>query len=149
MTDIVDTKTRSRMMSGICGKNTKPEIYVRQALHASGFRYRLHRKDLPGKPDIVLPRYHAVIFVNGCFWHGHNCRLFKWPQTRPDFWYAKISGNKERDHRNTNALLNQGWRVFIVWECALKGIKIEARAMMLESMFDWLKSNSRFNEMPN
>ena len=136
------------MMSGIRAKNTKPEIFICHALHTRGFRYRLHRKDLPGKPDIVLPRYNAVIFVNGCFWHGHGCRLFKWPKTRADFWHTKISGNKERDRSNTDALLAQGWRVFIVWECALKGVRSDARVVMLEDLFGWIKSDNHFDETP-
>lgn len=120
MTDIVDSATRSRMMSGIRGKNTKPEIAVRQALHAAGFRFRLHRKDLPGSPDIVLPRYRAVIFVHGCFWHGHGCRYFKVPKTRTDFWLDKITANARRDRQNEDALMAMGWSVFVVWECDIR-----------------------------
>lgn len=121
MTDIVDPATRSRMMSGIRAKNTKPEIIVRQALHKAGFRFRIHRKDLPGKPDIVLPKYRAVIFVHGCFWHGHNCSLFKWPGTRQEFWREKIGRNQANDNWATQSLLANGWRVGVVWECALRG----------------------------
>lgn len=120
MADIVDPATRSRMMSGIRGKNTKPELLIRKALHARGFRYRLHC-DLPGKPDICLPKHRAVIFVHGCFWHGHDCHLFKWPGTRPEFWRAKIGRNREVDAAAEAALLAAGWRVGTVWECALKG----------------------------
>lgn len=120
MTDVVDQATRSRMMSGIRGKNTKPEWQVRRGLHVRGFRYRLHPKDLPGKPDLVLPKYKAAIFVHGCFWHGHNCRLFKWPSTRQEFWRQKIEGNVERDRRAIDALVEMGWRVATVWECGLR-----------------------------
>lgn len=120
MTDVVDTSTRSRMMSGIKGKNTKPEIIVRQALHRAGFRFRLHRKDLPGKPDIVLPKYHAVIFVHGCFWHGHDCRYFNVPKTRTDFWLNKIMANARRDRIQEDALKSAGWTVFTVWECEIR-----------------------------
>lgn len=120
MVDVVDKKTRSRMMSGIRGKNTKPEIIVRKALHAAGYRFRLHRKDLPGKPDIVLPKYKTVIFVHGCFWHKHDCRYFKWPKTRPDFWREKIEGNVERDRLAYEKLEEMGWRVKVVWECELE-----------------------------
>ena len=109
------------MMSGIRGKNTKPELIIRKALHRKGFRFRLYDKTLPGKPDIVLPKYHAVIQIQGCFWHGHDCHLFKWPSSRPEFWKDKIEGNRERDIRNQEALLNLGWRIFTLWECALKG----------------------------
>lgn len=108
------------MMSGIRGKNTKPEIIVRKALHAAGYRFRLHRKDLPGKPDIVLPKYKTVIFVHGCFWHKHDCRYFKWPKTRPDFWREKIEGNVERDRLAYEKLEEMGWRVKVVWECELE-----------------------------
>lgn len=107
-------------MSGIRGKNTKPELMIRKALHARGFRYRLHC-GLPGKPDICLPKHRAVIFVHGCFWHGHGCHLFKWPKTREDFWRAKIERNREVDARSMEALVKAGWRVATVWECALKG----------------------------
>lgn len=107
-------------MSGIRGKNTKPELMIRKALHARGFRYRLHC-DLPGKPDICLPKHRAVIFVHGCFWHGHGCHLFKWPKTREEFWKAKIERNREVDARSMEALVKAGWRVATVWECALKG----------------------------
>ena len=119
--DIVPSETRSRMMSGIRGKNTKPELLIRKALHHRGFRFKLYDKTLPGKPDIVLPKYHAVIQIQGCFWHGHNCHLFKWPSSRPEFWKDKIEGNRERDIRNQEALLSLGWRIFTLWECALKG----------------------------
>ena len=99
MVDVVDTATRSRMMAGIKGKNTQPERLVRSLLHRKGFRFRLNVRELPGKPDIVLPSYHAVIFVNGCFWHGHDCVRFKWPKTRTDFWQHKIEGNRSNDQK--------------------------------------------------
>lgn len=142
MADIVDPATRSRMMSGIRGKNTKPELLIRKALHARGFRYRLHC-DLPGKPDICLPKHRAVIFVNGCFWHGHDCHLFKWPSTRPEFWQAKIGRNRELDAKAEAALLGMGWRVAAVWECALKGrrrLDISEVAYKLEQ---WLVSSHK------
>jgi DNA mismatch endonuclease (patch repair protein) len=119
--DIVDRETRSRMMSGIRGKNTKPEILVRKGLHARGFRFRLHSPKVPGKPDLVLPRYRAAIFVHGCFWHGHDCHLFKMPSTRTEFWQAKIARNRERDVEVRSSLLEAGWRRLVIWECALKG----------------------------
>ena len=121
MADIVDKDTRSRMMSGIRGKDTKPEIAIRKALFARGLRYRIHYTRLPGKPDIVLPKHKAIILVNGCFWHGHDCHLFKWPSTRKDFWKEKISLNRERDKKNIDLYHQRGWRVMTVWECALKG----------------------------
>lgn len=109
------------MMAGIGPANTKPEMMIRRGLHALGWRYRLHVKDLPGKPDLVFPRRKAVIFVHGCFWHGHACPLFRWPSTREEFWRAKISGNVARDHRVRQQLLDARWRVLDVWECALRG----------------------------
>ena len=146
MVDVVDSATRSRMMSGIRGRNTKPEILIRSLLHRHGFRFRLHVRDLPGKPDIVLPRYHAVVFVHGCFWHGHDCPLFKWPGTRPDFWREKIGRNQANDNRAREALLANGWRVGIVWECALRGAgkKIVGVA---QSLADWLRSDAPLIEV--
>jgi DNA mismatch endonuclease (patch repair protein) len=108
------------MMSGI-QKDTSPEMLVRKALFREGYRYRLHYPMLPGRPDLVLPKYRAVILVNGCFWHGHGCHLFKWPISRTDFWRKKISGNVERDRRNLAKYHEAGWRVLVIWECALKG----------------------------
>jgi DNA mismatch endonuclease (patch repair protein) len=110
-------------MAAIKGKDTKPELLIRRSLHARGLRYRLHDRKLPGRPDLVFQKYRAVLFVNGCFWHGHDCPMFRWPQTRPKFWREKISGNISRDIRNEDALKEMGWRVGIVWECALKGPK--------------------------
>lgn len=121
MTDVVDKKTRSRMMSGIRAKDTKPELLIRKALFARGFRYRIHDKRLPGKPDLVFPKYNAVIFVHGCFWHRHKCHLFKWPSTRPEFWKSKINRNVEVDKNNYTSLKNNGWRILTIWECSLKG----------------------------
>lgn len=108
------------MMSGIRGKNTRPEMIVRQGLHRLGFRFRLHDKRLPGKPDLVLPKYHAVIFVNGCFWHGHDCHLFRWPTTRENFWRTKIEKTVARDNRNKKELKRFGFKVLVVWECELR-----------------------------
>jgi DNA mismatch endonuclease (patch repair protein) len=121
MTDIVDSSTRSRMMAGIQGKDTTPEMQIRRGLHALGFRFRLHDRKLPGRPDLVLPGYRAVIFVHGCFWHHHpGCHYATMPATRPDFWQKKFRENRERDARNRQKLEEQGWRVFTVWECGLK-----------------------------
>lgn len=138
MVDVVDVATRSRMMSGIQGKNTKPEILVRKALHARGFRFRLHVKSLPGKPDLVLPKYNAVVFVHGCFWHGHPCRYFKIPQTRPDFWLDKIGKNQVRDRFQEASLLDQGWRVLVVWECAVRSMKREKSLLLIDLIAEWL-----------
>jgi DNA mismatch endonuclease (patch repair protein) len=115
--DVVDAATRSRMMAGIRGKDTKPEMIVRRALHARGFRYRLHNRALPGSPDLCFPKYRSVIFVHGCFWHGHKCKYFKWPKSRQAFWREKIQNNQARDVRSQTALANLGWRSRTVWEC--------------------------------
>lgn len=122
MADIVSPEKRSQMMAGIRGQDTKPEITVRRLLFAKGYRFRLRLKDLPGKPDIVLPKYNAIIFIHGCFWHGHQaCSLFRMPKSKQGFWSDKISANIIRDEKNIAKLLEMGWRVCTVWECALKG----------------------------
>lgn len=141
MADIVTAEVRSRMMSGIRGTNTKPELLLRKGLHAMGFRFRLHERSLPGKPDIVLPRYKAVIFAHGCFWHGHDCHLFKWPSTRPEFWQAKIARNRAVDERTDAALEGAGWRQAIVWECALKGKTRLPLEDVIQSCAEWLRSD--------
>lgn len=121
MVDVVSVAVRSAMMAGIKGKNTKPEMLVRKALFAEGYRFRLHRKDLSGNPDIVLPGCKVAIFVHGCFWHAHQrCRLAKLPATRPDFWREKLAGNAARDEAAVSALRLQGWRVLVIWECFLR-----------------------------
>lgn len=108
-------------MAGIRSRNTKPEMLIRKAIHALGYRYRLHAKELPGKPDLVFPRRHAVIFVHGCFWHGHDCPLFHWPVSRTEFWRSKIAGNVTRDFKSRVQLIGKGWRVLEIWECTLRG----------------------------
>lgn len=148
MTDIVDDKTRSRMMSGIQGKNTRPELVIRSGLHRSGYRFRIHYGELPGRPDIVLPKYRAIIIVNGCFWHGHNCRLFKWPRTRADFWEKKIKGNIERDRRNLRYYRATGWRVLTIWECAVRGMSEANIGILFAEVEAWLGSDRRFLEIP-
>lgn len=147
MADVVDAATRSRMMSGIRGKNTKPELMIRKALHARGFRYRIHCKDLPGNPDLCLPKHRAVIFVHGCFWHGHGCHLFKWPRTREEFWRAKIERNQEVDARSMAALANAGWRVATVWECSLKGRRDEVPDELVLELDVWLRGDAESLEM--
>lgn len=142
--DIVSAKKRSEMMSGIKGRDTRPEMLVRSFLHAKGFRFRLHRRDLPGSPDLVLPKYNACIFVHGCFWHRHQgCRYATTPATRADFWARKFEGNVTRDHRNVQSLLDAGWRVLIVWECGLR------QRANLEDISNWLvDAPSRLLEWP-
>ncbi|MFV0359108.1 very short patch repair endonuclease [Tropicimonas sp.] len=137
MTDIVDQQTRSRMMSGIRGKNTKPELALRRALHACGFRFRLHSKKVHGRPDLALPKYRAVVFVHGCFWHRHEgCRYTTTPATRSEFWQAKFAANVARDSVVRGALLDQGWRVATIWECALR--KPEQVSVAADRLAEWL-----------
>ena len=142
MPDVHDRATRSRNMSAISGKNTKPELVIRKALHATGLRYRLHRKDLPGRPDLVFPKYHAVVFVNGCFWHGHDCALFRWPGSRREFWENTITSTQVRDARNLKDLAHRCWRTGIVWECALKGKNRLALTSITDDIRKWLLSDA-------
>lgn len=146
MTDVVDKATRSRMMAGIRGKNTKPEMIVRKALHARGFRFRLHDKKIPGKPDIILPKYNSLIIINGCFWHGHTCKYFKLPKNNTDFWLKKINSNQSRDTLITKKQLNAGWRCLIIWECAIRAIKHQeiVQNNLAEIIVCWLKSHSAY-----
>ena len=126
MADVHNKATRSYNMSRIKGKNTKPEMLVRKFLHAKGYRYKLHDKNLPGKPDIVLPKYNTIIFVHGCFWHGHaNCKYFVVPKTRTQWWTNKINRNKANDEKAVKALRKDGWNAIVVWECGLKAAKVE------------------------
>lgn len=121
MSDVHSKKTRSYNMSQIKGKDTKPEMLVRKFLHANGFRYKLHDKSLPGKPDIVLPKYKTIIEVQGCYWHGHeNCKYFILPKSNTEFWENKIDGNIKRDIKNHKKLNELGWQLIILWECELK-----------------------------
>jgi DNA mismatch endonuclease (patch repair protein) len=129
-------------MSGIRGANTKPERYVRSLLHRNGFRFRLNARDLPGRPDIVLPRYSAVLLVHGCFWHGHNCPLYRLPATRREFWEAKIERNRENDRRALAALRAAGWRVATVWECAMRGPGALSDATLTGSLARWLRGKA-------
>ncbi|MDR0736536.1 MAG: very short patch repair endonuclease [Zoogloeaceae bacterium] len=138
MPDIFSPETRSRMMSGIRSKNTSPELFLRYALHRMGFRYRLHVNSLPGKPDMVFPIRRAVIFVHGCFWHGHNCHLFKWPSSHADFWRKKIESNRKHDIMISAELNRAGWRVLTVWECAVKGKYRLAKGRVLDMAANWL-----------
>lgn len=139
MTDIVDKQTRSRMMAGIRGKDTRPELVLRHALHARGLRYQLHRKGIQGRPDLVFPRFRAVLFVHGCFWHRHSgCRFTTTPSTRPEFWQAKFVANVVRDSAVRATLIEAGWRMATVWECALrKQEQVEATTDRLDA---WLHS---------
>lgn len=141
MTDIVDKQTRSRMMARIRGKDTKPELVLRRALHARGFRYRLHVKGMRGRPDLVFAKFRAVVFVHGCFWHRHSgCRFTTTPSTRPQFWQDKFAANVVRDNAMCAGLIEAGWRTATVWECALrKPQQVEATADQLGT---WLRSGA-------
>ena len=141
MVDIFSTEVRSRMMSGIRSKDTIPEIIVRKGLHRLGFRYRVNDRRIPGKPDLHFPKWNALVFVHGCFWHGHDCHLFRLPKTRTGFWNAKIEKNRERDRLTESNLLAGGWRLAIVWECALKGRQRLEQQQMLDGLASWLRSD--------
>lgn len=139
MTDVMSAEKRSALMSRIKGKDTTPELLVRRLLWRSGFRFRLHARQLPGRPDIILPRWHAAVFVHGCFWHFHeDCRYSQLPATRADFWKAKLEGNRARDLRKASALLTAGWRVAVLWECAIR-TDVMGTVGHLE---DWIRGNS-------
>lgn len=135
-------------MAGIRGKNTSPELVVRRELHRRGFRFRLHSMALPGRPDIVLPKYRAVILVNGCFWHRHGCHFFKWPSTDSEKWRQKLEKNFVRDAENLEAFDRLGWRVLVIWECALKGpdrLTVVAVGDLVEA---WVRGGKDFAEIP-
>jgi len=147
MTDVVSPEKRSQMMAGIKGKNTKPEIAIRKALFAQGWRYRIHDKRLPGTPDLVFPGRKAVIFVEGCYWHGHDCHLFRLPSSRTEFWAKKIEGNRQRDIRVREELQTLGWRHLTVWECALKGRTRLPFPAVVDTIVEWLESPEPVGEI--
>jgi DNA mismatch endonuclease (patch repair protein) len=130
------------MMSGIRSSNTKPEIMIRKSLHASGFRYRLHAREVPGTPDMVFPRYDAAVFVNGCFWHGHDCHLFRLPSTRTEFWAEKIERNRKRDMTVRQELQNSRWRTLTIWECAIKGRNSIGLLEVVSATASWLREGT-------
>lgn len=140
MADVHDKKIRRKNMAAIKSRNTKPELTIRRELYARGYRYRLHSPALPGKPDLILRSRNAVIFINGCFWHGHDCDLFKWPGTNPDFWRTKIEGNRKRDKKVVKELTELGWRVGVIWECSLRGKKREPLMEVIDKISIWLSS---------
>ena len=137
--------SRSENMSRIRCKDTKPEFIIRRGLHAAGFRFRLHRRDLPGTPDLVLKRFNVAMFVHGCFWHAHSgCGNFKMPGTRTDFWKQKLLGNRARDEADIATLLEMGWRVLVVWECATRKKNTEE---LIQKIILWLQSSGKFGEL--
>ncbi|MEW6595310.1 MAG: DNA mismatch endonuclease Vsr [Thermodesulfobacteriota bacterium] len=141
MTDVLTPQQRRLNMSRIKGRDTKPEMFLRRGLHGRGLRFRLYRCDLPGCPDLTFPSHHAVIFVHGCFWHGHGCILCKIPETHSDFWIAKIARNVERDRQAVRKLLKGGWRVLIVWECAMRGRGRLSEAYLLKCCETFIRSH--------
>lgn len=146
--DVHSPEQRSFNMSRIRGKDSCPEMMVRRCLWSNGYRYRLHSKDLPGKPDIVLPKYKAVIFVHGCFWHRHDCKATATPSTNQEFWLKKFADTITRDKRNTQKLFDCGWRVAIVWECVLRGKK-ELPDIIATELVDWLHSELKLLSIPS
>lgn len=141
MADVLSKEQRQKCMSHIKSKNTKPEVLVRRFLFANGYRFRLYRKDLPGKPDIVLPKYKTVIFINGCFWHGHSgCKYATIPETNREFWSNKIFGNVERDKVTFSSLEKMGWRVIVIWQCELKP---KTKDQTLQNLISTLKNGQR------
>ena len=146
MTDIVSPEKRSRMMSRIKGKNSVPEMLVRKVLFAMGYRFRLHRRDLPGTPDITMPRYKIAIFVHGCFWHAHKgCKYAKIPSTRIEFWTAKLRANVDRDQRAVDKLTELGWRVLTVWECSTRDREVAAG--LPAALRQWINSDVSLGEI--
>jgi DNA mismatch endonuclease (patch repair protein) len=131
---------RKRNMGSIRARNTRPEMIIRRGLHARGFRYRLHVRNLPGTPDLVFAGRRAAVFVHGCFWHGHDCSLFKMPASNGEFWEAKISRNQVRDRLVAEALIKAGWRILTIWECALRGPGRIPEAALFDQVSDWLMS---------
>ncbi|MBK7344863.1 MAG: DNA mismatch endonuclease Vsr [Saprospiraceae bacterium] len=147
MPDIVSTAKRSQMMSGIRNKDTKIEVLFRKALFAKGFRYRLNSKKLPGKPDLLLPKYKTAIFIHGCFWHHHSCYLGYTPNSNFEFWEKKFMSNKSRDESQIKAIINSGYRILIIWECALdKKLKLPLSQIINQSI-KFIHSNIKFEEI--
>ena len=146
--DTVDKETRSRIMSSVGQKNTGAETALRSALHVAGLRYRLHDRTLPGSPDLVFPKYGALIFVHGCYWHSHGCYKSTVPKSRRQFWQDKFKANQERDERNVRLLQEQGWRVLTVWECVLTGKTAKPVGSVANGVTAWLESDETFGEIP-
>ena len=148
MTDVVSKAVRSRMMSGIRGSNTKPEILLRKLLHREGFRFRLNNAGLPGRPDVVMPKHNVAVFVHGCFWHRHSgCRFSYVPASNRQFWRDKFAKNVRRDAMMEEALVDDGWRVLVVWECASKRGRVDP-SYLVTKIFKWMKSGRRRGQIP-
>lgn len=149
MADIVEKETRSKMMSRIRGKDTNPEMVIRRGLHRRGLRFRVHDRRLPGRPDLYFPKYRAVIFVNGCFWHRHHCDYFRWPATRPEFWKSKLEGNVSRDAARLQSLQDSGIRTLVIWECAIRGKDKDSIEGLIRQAEKWLKNGCDSSEIPS
>ena len=147
MSDVHSKAVRSKNMRMIRSKNTKPEKYIRSLLHREGFRFRIHRKDLPSTPDIFLPKYQAVILISSCFFHGHGCYLFTWPKSHCEYWYKKITNNRVRDQRDLRELNIRGIKVLTIWTCAMKGKKKLTERFLLRQMSNWLISSPVNSEL--
>ena len=147
MADKVTPIVRARMMSAIKAKDTSPEMAIRRGLHAAGFRYRVHVSDLPGKPDIVLPKYKALIWINGCFWHGHTCRDGRLPQSRIEYWQPKIARTRERDAAAQIANASDGWRSLIIWECSFRRQGSEKLFEVIRRAKKWILLNEESTEL--
>ncbi len=147
MVDRFDPRTRSRVMSRVRGKDTQPELIVRRGLHRLGFRYVLHHAGLRGKPDLVFPKYRAIILVNGCFWHRHDCHRFSWPATRKRFWRLKIESNVSRDQKNLDYYAEHGWKVLQIWECALVGSRCRHVGEVENTAANWLRFDDQDGEI--
>ncbi|MCA9468328.1 MAG: DNA mismatch endonuclease Vsr [Nitrospira sp.] len=146
--DTVDKQTRSNIMSSVGQKDTGPEKILRSALHRHGLRYRLHDRTLPGSPDLIFPRYKTAVFVHGCYWHSHGCYRSTVPKTRLEFWTDKFKANKVRDQRKNDLLLDAGWRVLVVWECALVGKSSFPFDKIASKVVGWLNGNDNFGAIP-
>ena len=147
MADNVDRPTRSRMMAAVRSQDTGPEVAIRKALHARGLRYRTNVRNLPGRPDIVFPKYRAAIFVHGCFWHAHDCELFRLPTTRPEFWKKKLRRNRDRDTEARQALSEKGWRHLTVWECVLRGSQRRDFSALIDEVEHWVTAGQPEHEL--
>lgn len=144
MVDVLTPEQRRLNMSRVKGKDTKPEMLIRRGLHARGLRYRLHDRSLPGRPDLVFPKYNTAVFVHGCFWHAHGCVMSKQPATHRDFWEVKLSANAARDRKTVETLLANGWRILIIWECALHG----PQRWDKDALLDYAANFIRFSDLP-
>lgn len=143
---MMDSKTseqRSRNMAAIKSSSTSPEIYIRKILFSNGYRYRINQKNLPGKPDIVLAKHKTVIFIHGCFWHRHNCHLAVMPKSNLDYWFKKLEANADRDKRNYQALLSLGWKIILVWECAIRGKRRLAESILRSKILDGIRCDHK------